>query len=50
MFHSSPMSEDEDFIDNEEFMELALIVVFPRKRKTFLKRPNHFTKWKDEQF
>ena len=50
MFHSSSMYEDEYFIDNEEFMELALIVVSPRKRKTFLERPNHFTKWRDEQF
>lgn len=50
MFHSNTMSEDEDFTDDEDFIELALIVAFPRKKKTFIERPNHFTKWRDEQF
>lgn len=44
------MSDDENLTDDEEFMELALIIGFPRKRKTYLERPNHFIKWRDEQF
>ncbi|XP_050065881.1 putative nuclease HARBI1 [Aphis gossypii] len=41
---------ENNMTDDEDFMELALLVDFPRKRKMFLKRPNHFTKWRDEQF
>jgi len=41
---------ENNMTDDEDFMELALLVAFPRKRKMFLERPNHFTKWRDEQF
>lgn len=35
---------------DESFMQLALLVTFPRKRKMFLQRHNHFRKWRNEQF
>lgn len=41
---------ENNMTDDEDFMELALLVAFSRKRKMFLERPNHFTKWRDEQF
>lgn len=42
---------EEDYItDDDDVMELAVIVAFPRKKKMFLERPNHFTKWRGEQF
>ena len=44
------MSDDENLTDDEEYMELALIIGFPRRRKMFLERLNHFIKWRDDQF
>lgn len=44
------MCDDENLTDDEEFMEVALIIGFSRKRKKSLERSNHFTKWRDEQF
>lgn len=43
-------SEESNVTDDEDFVELAILLAFPRKRKMFLERPNHFTKWRDEQF
>jgi hypothetical protein len=42
-------ANENDVTDDEDFVELAILVAFPRKRM-FLERPNHFTKWRDEQF
>ncbi|CAI6370596.1 unnamed protein product, partial [Macrosiphum euphorbiae] len=39
--------DDHNLTDDEDFIELAVIVAFPRKKKMFLERPNHFTKWRD---
>lgn len=41
---------ENNMTDDEDFMELALLLAFPRKRKMFLERPNHFTKWRDNSF
>lgn len=44
------MFENQELTNDEDFMEMAMIIAFPRKRKMFLERPNHFTKWRDKQF
>lgn len=44
------MFENQNLIDDEDFMELALLISFPRKRKMFLERLHNFTKWRDDRF
>jgi len=33
---------ENNMTDDEDFMELALLLAFPRKKKMFLERPNPF--------
>lgn len=42
--------QDQDLTDDEDFVEFAMLVAFPRRRKMFLQRSNHFVKWRDDQF
>lgn len=44
------MDENENITDDEDFMELALLVTFPRNKKKFRKRPDHFSKWNNQEF
>lgn len=41
---------DDDVSDDEDFEEFAVLVMFPRKRKKFQDRVNHFTYWDDDTF
>jgi len=43
-------SESENMTDDEDFMEFALLIAFPRKKKVFHERPNHFQKWNQREF
>ncbi|KAK4880427.1 hypothetical protein RN001_008573 [Aquatica leii] len=42
--------EYENLTDDEEFRELVLQDAFPRVPRQFKERPNHFTKWRNEEF
>ena len=40
--------EDDSDFEDEEFNHLAVIIAFPRQRKTFRPRIDHFTQWRDD--
>lgn len=43
------LDDDSDFED-EEFDELAVLVAFPRQRRIFRPRTDHFSWWRDDEF
>lgn len=34
----------------DDFVNMAELVAFPRRAKVFRKRPDHFQVWRDEEF
>lgn len=50
----SDIMEFEDIIDDEidedDFIDLAINVAFPRRAKVFRERPDHFQVWRDDEF
>lgn len=39
-----------ELTDDEDFLELVEIEVFPRRPRQLRQRPNHFDIWNDEEF
>lgn len=48
-FDANFFEDDTDFED-EEFENLAVLIVFPRRQKIFRTRINHFASWRDDEF
>lgn len=40
----------EDLTDDEDFLELIQIELFPRKPRTFREKIDHFEKWDESEF
>ncbi len=41
---------NEELTDDEDFMDVAVIIAFPRRRKVIRPRPDHFTIWRNDEF
>lgn len=41
---------NDEITDDEDFLEFALLIQFPRNRKIIRQRPDHFEKWRDFEF
>lgn len=42
--------EEMNLTDDEDFLELVELELFPRAPRNFRLRDNHFLKWNDEEF
>lgn len=47
---NSEMDTDEEITDDEDFVQLMLVVTFPRRKKVFRARPNPFQIYANQDF
>lgn len=42
--------EEENMTDDEDLIEFAVLIAFPKRKKIFRNRPDHFTALRDDEF
>ncbi|CAI6346974.1 unnamed protein product [Macrosiphum euphorbiae] len=48
--HDQNFFESDSDIEDDDFNDLMVMIVFPRRQRNFRQRADHFTHWRDDEF